>query len=252
MTELLLERRVARFQPLSQAESAALRALGGRLCTAQRGQVLLGPDCLPNQTVLMHAGWAILYRDLADGRRQIMQFCLPGDLVDPCNLLMDRRDFSIAAVTPVTYSVIGFAELTETIESHPGLALALLWSEAREIYLLRSHLLSVGRLTAKERLAALFLELWERLTAIGHAGGDHFQMHVNQEMLADATGLSTVHVSRTLNTMQVEGLIERHGHGYLVINYPRLRQLVPDLLSADKLSAAPDWFSALTPGSKGS
>jgi CRP-like cAMP-binding protein len=230
MTELLLERRVARFRPLHQAESAALRALGNRAHTAPRGKILLGPDCLPNQTVLMHAGWAILYRDLADGRRQIMQFCLPGDLVDPCNLLMERRDFSIAAVTEVSYSIIGFAELTATIERHPGLALGLLWSEAREIYLLRSHLLSVGRLTAKERLAALFLELWERLTAIGQAGGDHFQMHVNQEMLADATGLSTVHVNRTLNAMQAEGLIERHGHGFLIINYQQLRWLVPDML----------------------
>ena len=63
---------------------------------------------------------------------------------------------------------------------------------------MRSHLLSVGRLTAKERIAALFLELAERLTAIGQADSQHFQMHANQEMLADATGLSSVHVSRTL------------------------------------------------------
>ena len=230
-----IERRIARFQPLSRPESAALQALGRRVDEAKRGECLLGPEGPPNQTVLMHSGWAMLYRDLADGRRQIMQFCLSGDLVDPCNLLLAKRDFSIAAVTNVSYSLISFSELAATIERHPSLALGLLWGEAREIYLLRSHLLSVGRLTAKERLASLFLELWERLTVVGQVGGAHFQMPANQEMLADATGLSAVHVSRTLNAMQAEGLIERHGHGYLLINYALLRELVPDMLIPDKL-----------------
>ena len=234
MTELLLERRIARFQPLSSAESKALHGFGRGMCTAPRGQLLLGPDSPRNQTVLMHSGWAMLYRDIADGRRQIMQFCLAGDLVDPCSLLLEKRDFSIAAITQVHYSLVNFADLSAVIENHPRLALPLLWSEAREIYLLRSHLLSVGRLTAKERIAALFLELAERLTAIGQADSQHFQMHANQEMLADATGLSSVHVSRTLHTMQDEGLIERQGHGYLIIDHARLRQLVPDMLIGDK------------------
>lgn len=247
-----IERRIARLQPLSQAESAALQALGRRVATAQRGELLLGPEGPPNQTVLMHSGWAILYRDLADGRRQIMQFCLAGDLVDPCNLLLAKRDFSIAAVTKVSYSLVSFSELTATIERYPGLALGLLWGEAREIYLLRSHLLSVGRLTAKERLASLFLELWERLTVVGEASGDHFQMPANQEMLADATGLSSVHVSRTLNAMQAEGLIERHGHGYLLINYALLRELVPDMLIPDKLSADMAGVTIVTEPGKGS
>lgn len=234
MNELLLERRIARFQPLSPAESTALRSLGRGICTAPRGQLLLGPNSPRNQTVLMHSGWAMLYRDIADGRRQIMQFCLPGDLVDPCSLLLEQRDFSIAAITPVTYSLVRFADLSAIIESHVRLALPLLWSEARELYLLRSHLLSVGRLAAKERIAALFLELAERLTAIGQADSQHFQMHANQEMLADAMGLSSVHVSRTLHAMQDEGLIERQGNGYLILDYVRLRQLVPDMLVGDK------------------
>jgi len=235
MTFSSIERRIARFKPLSRPESAALQALGRRVADAQRGEFLLGPEDTSHQTVLMHSGWAMLYRDLADGRRQIMQFCLAGDLVDPCNLLLTKRDFSIAAVTKVTYSLVSFSELTAVIERYPGLALGLLWGEAREIYLLRSHLLSVGRLTAKERLASLFLELWERLTVVGQAGSEYFQMPANQEMLADATGLSSVHVSRTLNAMQAEGLIERHGHGYLLINYALLRDLVPDMLIPDKL-----------------
>lgn len=250
MNELLLERRIGRFQSLSPAESTALRTLGTRIFTALRGQLMLGPDSPPNITVLMHTGWAMLYRDLADGRRQVMQFCLSGDLVDPCNLLMEKRDFSIAAVTQVTYSLVSFIDLTTVIANHPGLAWPLLWSEAREIYLLRSHLLSVGRLTAKERLASLFLELWERLTAIGQTGRHNFQMHANQEMLADATGLSSVHVSRTLNVMQSEGLIERQGHGYLIIDYVRLRQLVPDMLIKDTVFSIPERLTAVTPSSK--
>jgi CRP-like cAMP-binding protein len=193
----------------------------------------------------------MLYRDLADGRRQIMQFSLPGDLVDPCNLILETRDFSIAAITPVQYSLVSFADLAVTIEQQPNLALALLWSEAKDVYLLRCHLLSVGRLTAKERLACLFLELWERLTAIGQVDDDHFQMPANQQMLADATGLSAVHVSRTLHSMHVEGLIRREKHGYLLINCESLRKLVPDSLIGDKLVSVTDRLAIVTRGGKG-
>ena len=96
----------------------------------------------------------------------------------------------------------------------------------------------------------LILELWERLSAISQADNQHFQLHASQEMLADATGLSSVHVSRTLNTMQREGLIERQGHGYLVIDNARLRQLVPDLHLMDRIFSRPVSLAAVTPSSK--
>jgi len=224
-----LEQRLAAFQPLTEPESEALRALGQTVKTAAKGQQMLSADCSADHTIIIHRGWGMIYRDLTDGRRQIMQFCLPGDLVDPCSLLVSRRDFAIAAISPVTYNEVSLDDLTRVIREHPHLALPLLWNEAREIYLLRRHLLSIGRMTALERLAALFLELSERLAMAGYAPDGSFNLHATQQMLGDATGLSAVHVSRTMRCMEVEGLIERSGRNRLALDRPALQQLIPDL-----------------------
>jgi len=229
MVEALVQR-LAAFQSLTQPESAALRGLGQSVMRAAKGQQMLAAECAADRTIIIHRGWGIIYRDLNDGRRQIMQFCLPGDLVDPCSLLVSRRDFAIAAISPVTYSEVSLDDLTRVISEHPHLALPLLWNEAREIYLLRRHLLSIGRMTAVERLAALFMELADRLAIAGFAADDSFNLHATQQMLGDATGLSAVHVSRTMRSMARDHLIERSGHNRLAINRKGLQKLIPDLM----------------------
>jgi CRP/FNR family transcriptional regulator len=225
-----LQKRLSTFQQLNETEAAALKNLGQSIKVAEKGQMLLPADCPADRTILIHSGWATIYRDLSDGRRQIMQFCLPGDLVDPCSLLVSRRDFAIASISPIQYSEVSLADLTQVISEHPQLALPLLWNEARDIYLLRRHLLSIGRMTAMERLAALFLELADRLATAGFATNGSFILHATQKMLGDATGLSAVHVSRTMRAMEDERLIERSGHNRLTIDRHGLQQLIPDLL----------------------
>lgn len=224
-----LEQRLAAFQRLTPLESSALKALGQSTKTAAKGQQMLAADCAADHTIIIHRGWGMIYRDLTDGRRQIMQFCLPGDLVDPCSLLVSRRDFAIAAISPITYSEVSLDDLTQIISEYPRLALPLLWNEAREIYLLRRHLLSIGRMNAVERLAALFLELSERLALAGYAPDGSFILHATQQMLGDATGLSAVHVSRTMRSMEDQQLIERSGRNRLTIDQAGLQKLIPDL-----------------------
>lgn len=226
----LLAHRLERFGPLNAAEKAALDTLSMRVAHASRNQLLLRPDDSEHHTVLIHTGWAMVHRELHDGRRQIMQFCLPGDLIDPCSLLREQRDFGIQAITSVRYSLVSLNSLTGLIESHPRLAFPLLWNEAREIYFLRCHLLSIGRLTARERLASLLLELWDRLAAAGETKGARLPIHANQTMLADATGLSSVHVSRTLNQLEQEHLITRRRSHEWALDLSGLRRLVPDML----------------------
>lgn len=225
------KRKLSALRSLSGIEAGALNELAARLEKADKGQSLLAFGAPADHTVLIHSGWAMLYRDLADGRRQVMQFCLPGDLVDPCSLLMRRRDFSIVAISPLRYSTVTLAQLTEIIGAHPDLALPLLWNEARDIYLLRRHLLSVGRMTARERLAALLLELWERLSAAGQVSNGSFTLHANQQMLGDATGLSAIHVSRTLRAMEREGLINRGSGKRLSVDHEALQKQIPDMLA---------------------
>lgn len=225
------EQRLSAFRSLSESEAAALGGLGQTVKTAEKGKCLLALDGVSDRTILIHSGWAMIYRDLVDGRRQIMQFCLPGDLVDPCSLLLRRRDFSIAAISPMRYSEVTLDQLTRIIGEHPHLALPLLWNEARDIYLLRRHLLSIGRMTARERLSALFLELWERLSASGYLTNGSFIMHANQQMLGDATGLSAIHVSRTLRKMEADDLIRRSGRNRISLDHKALQKQIPDLLA---------------------
>jgi CRP-like cAMP-binding protein len=226
-----LEKRLSAFRPLNESEAAALVALGQKVKSAEKGNCLLALDGVSDRTVLIHSGWAMIYRDLSDGRRQIMQFCLPGDLADPCSLLLRRRDFSIAAISPMRYSEVTLDQLTSIIDEHPRLALPLLWNEARDIYLLRRHLLSIGRMTARERLSALFLELWERLSVSGYLTNGSFVMHANQQMLGDATGLSAIHVSRTLRKMETDKLITRSGRNRISVDHQALQKQIPDLFA---------------------
>ena len=226
------QQRLSAFRSLTEGEATVLAELGRHQKRAAKGAPLLASGVSADRTILIHSGWAMLYRDLADGRRQVMQFCLPGDLVDPCSLLMRRRDFSVAAISPMRYSEVTLPQLTDIIGAHPGLALPLLWNEARDIYLLRRHLLSVGRMSARERLAALFLELWERLAASGQLHNGSFNLPPNQQMLGDATGLSAIHVSRTLRKMESDKLITRSGRNCMTIDYQAVQKLIPDLLAA--------------------
>jgi len=223
-----IEKRINRFQRLSRAESDSVRRLGVPVLSGEPGQRLLAAGEKAGNTILLLGGWAMLFRELPDARRQIMHFCLPGDLVDPCSLLLRRRDFVVEAITPVAYSRVSLASLTELVDRHPRLALPLLWGEARDVYWLRSHLLSIGRMTARERLAGLFLEFAERLASLDRYRDAVIEVPANQQMLADATGLSAVHVSRTLGAMEKDGLLSRRGHHLIVIDPGLLQGEIPD------------------------
>lgn len=226
----VLGRRLSRFPWLSSAERRALESLGRAVHTARRGDTVLRAGEPAEPTVLVHAGWAVVARTLTDGRRQVMEFCLAGDLVDPCGLLVRERDFAIEAVTDLSYGLVTFADLTALIAEHPRLALPLLWSEARELSLMRRHLVSIGRMSARERLAALFVELWQRGSSAGLADGQAFELPVSQQLIADATGLSAVHVNRTLTAMERDALLRRLGRRILLTDFAALAAVVPDRL----------------------
>lgn len=225
---LPIEQRLASFRPLTAAERQSVGALAEPQCTAERGDVLLAAGEPARRTIVIGEGWAILHRDLPDGRRQVIQFCLPGDLIDPFSLLASEYDFSVTALTRMRFSFATVDALTQLLGQHPDLALPLLWGEAGSHSLLRAHLLSIGRLCARERLAALLLELRERLAVVGLADTDGFRLCATQEILADSLGLSVVHLNRTLRRLELDGLLRRDGRSFLAIDQAGLRALVPE------------------------
>jgi len=158
----------------------------------------------------MLSGWACLAREFDDGRRQVVAFLLPGDAVGFDLLTQSRESTRVSALTPVKIqrvrpSLIG--EITGSVGLNRALAIASNQQQTRLI----DQVVRLGRQTAYERCAHLLLELHARLTEVGEAEGDCFRLPVKQEVLADALGLSLVHVNRTLQQLRRDQLVEVQG-----------------------------------------
>jgi CRP/FNR family transcriptional regulator, anaerobic regulatory protein len=153
-------------------------------------------------------GWAASAVTLSDGSRQILSFLLPGDIVSTALLFGPTAHCSVEAITEVQYRCFRRDELKALLLSDPGLIekVSKLWID-RE---LRAHQLAVdlGRRTADERIARLILNLQERLTSRGMAEGRTIDFPLRQHHVADATGLTAVHVSKVLSEFRRRGLIE--------------------------------------------
>jgi CRP-like cAMP-binding protein len=170
------------------------------------------------------AGWAMRQRLLADGRRQIFSFLLPGDGVGVC-----LRPSPIAMATTVALTPMQLVDATDlvrpaTLEDCPEIGQAVAKAAAFEESLLLGHIVRLGRQTAFERVAHFFLELRDRLKVVGLSHGDAFEAPFTQEVLADALGLSVVHINRTLQQLRRERMISMEGG--------RVTLLAPELLAA--------------------
>lgn len=217
--------RLAQFIEPADADLAALRVLCGAPQQASPGTQLAAEGAARQAAILVHEGWAMRHRSLPDGRRQIIDFVLPGDFCDPSVFVSRRSDSTVTSITPVRYSAVSQVSLLDAVLHSPRLGVYLWWLEAQESALLRAHLFAVGRMRAIERVAYLVWELWGRLSLLQHEPPVAFEIPVSQEMLADTTGLSVVHVCRTLGQLQRERVIERRGHVYRVLDPERLRKL---------------------------
>src|SRR6056297_1180876 len=154
------------------------------------------------------SGWGLREKSLADGRRQILNFVLPGDLIGLQAAMLDAMDHSVEALTDMTLCVFARADIAQVFHDQPGLGHTVVWHAARNERLLDATLVSVGRCTARERLARAILIICDKAHRIGLAGADgSLSVPITQQHLADALGLSLVHTNRTLKAMVGEGLI---------------------------------------------
>ena len=185
--------------PLAQT---ALTAAITRSTPVYARRELTGEGRDPGPARAIVSGWAARVRLLFDGRRQFVSFLLPGDLVG-----VSHQPDPIAPSTIVALTDLSVALLPPPA-SAPGLADAYAMSVALEEAHLIAQITRLGRLNALERIGDLLLELSERLTLAGIGGDDGFAMPLTQEMLADALGLTPVHVNRMLQLARREGDIE--------------------------------------------
>jgi CRP-like cAMP-binding protein len=197
---------------LSAKAIAALRSLPSVPTTFEAGARFIAAGDLVRKVYLITAGWALRSRTLADGRRQILNYHLPGDLIAIDAGLFETTIRDWSAVTRVEALAFEADTFFECAGRDPALLTGILWYAAQELSQIGEHLIGVGRRSAAERTAHLLLELWFRLRRCGMADAAGYALPLTLEDLADTLGLTPVHVSRTLRTLRERKLIDVHGH----------------------------------------
>ncbi|MGP1276382.1 MAG: Crp/Fnr family transcriptional regulator [Caulobacterales bacterium] len=203
---------------LSQAGAEAFLACRDRNRLVDAGHTLMQQGEPMRSVFCLESGWAIRHRSLANGRRQILNLLLPGDICDLQVAVDTPADHSVTTITPVMLSEFNPGRLADTIASHADFASALLWSAVQEEGILREHIVRIGRRAAKVRLAHLLLELVRRQALGGGHTDGRIEAPLTRELLADCLGLTPVHISRTLSALRKDGLVSLAGRGRLQID----------------------------------
>jgi CRP-like cAMP-binding protein len=170
----------------------------------------------PRECALILEGVVCGYKLTTEGRRQIISFFVPGDLPDLQSLHLHVMDHSIGTITATTAAFIPHEALRELLRTHAGLIGAFWRDTLIDGAIFREWLVSLGRRSAYSRIAHLLCEFHVRLSVVGLAGEEGFTLPLTQAELADALGLSSVHVNRALQALRQDGLIVSRGR-YLSI-----------------------------------
>ena len=188
------------------------------------GDEFIATDSVLDEPSFILSGWACRAASLPDGRRQILDFYIPGDLAGYCSRPGARARAPYVCLTnAVTANAGQFARrVREQQERYPGLVKALCAVEDEVEQRVLDQIVRIGRMQAHERMAHLLSELHSRHKRAGVGTGDGFVMPLTQETLGDALGLSTVHVNRVLQQLRREQAI-RTGAGRIEISSPEFR-----------------------------
>jgi CRP-like cAMP-binding protein len=218
-----LFRNLERFAPFTDEERSALARLqDSPLSRSPARQPIISEGDNPGAVRLVATGWAYRFKDLPDGRRQILGFCLPGDFVALGAATLDEMDHSVGALTALSYHTIRHGDIDRIAQSYPRIAEAFARQEQVGAAIHREWLVNLGRRSAFERLAHLFAELFVRLEVIGMTQGRECRCPLTQNDLADAAGVTSVHLNRTMQEMRREGLVELKSKRLHILDFDRL------------------------------
>lgn len=222
--DLLLLKLRAR-DTVSDEEAAALRDLIAELRDVAAGRTIVRSGIPLHESILLVEGFACRYKDLADGQRQIMEVHVAGDFVDLHSFLLKRLEHNVGALTDVRLATVPHDRLREITENYPHLARMLWFSTLLDAALHRERILSVGRRSALGRISHLLCELYVRLELVGLASGNRFNLPLTQADLADANGLTAVHVNRMLKKLRDTGLLTYRGGEVVIHDWDGLQRV---------------------------
>ena len=208
--------KLAGLAELGDADVAALRAATANVRQEPRRKDLIREGDRPGPIFVMLEGWAYRYKILPDGTRQVLAFLMPGDSCDLHIGLLAEMDHSIQTVVPSVVATIERQVLDDIMARHPEVAKAMYVAQLIDEGTMRAWITSMGRRSSIQRVAHLMCELYVRAANIGLAVNDIVEFPLSQLLLADALGMTAVHLNRVLKELRVLGIMVL-GRGSLTI-----------------------------------
>jgi CRP-like cAMP-binding protein len=215
----------ARRARLASEDRQALLNLPHTIKAMEAGRYMVREGAPTDTSVLILSGVAFRHKLTIDGARQIVSIHIAGDFVDLEGSLLAVADHNVQALTRCEVAVIPSHALIAFIDTHPQIGRAMWVDTLIDASVFREWVLNVGRRDARARVAHIFCEFARRLEVAGLADSGGYEFPMTQEQLADATGLTAVHVNRTLKALEKEGLLEREKRHVRIPNWERLRSV---------------------------
>ncbi len=206
-------RKLGAFVALSDEDLSTLERLHQRRRKFVAGVDLVHQGQTDQAAYILAKGWVCSYKLLPSGGRQIIDFQIPGDFLGLRSVLFRTADHNIEPVTKVEASEVIMSDLLDAFTRTPRLATAVLWAASRDEAMVVEHLVGLGRRDALERTAHYLLEFGARLMLVGLGTKAGYACPLSQYLLADALGLSAVHVNRVLRQLREKNLLTfQKGH----------------------------------------
>lgn len=217
--------RLGELTELSASERRALDGLETRERTVRRGAVLLREHDRATELFVIRHGSLMSYIILPDGSRQILRVYFPGDFIGSASTIYSKAPESLVALSDAIVCPFDKHALRRLLEDYPRVAALLFLLSNAERVAMTDRLASLGRTSAKARVASFLLDMFDRLRVTDDSITDSFDLKLTQEEIGDSIGLTSVHVNRMIRQMEQEGLISRTNGRIILNDMARLEEI---------------------------
>jgi CRP-like cAMP-binding protein len=221
----LLVRKIQTHHALTREDQQRILSLPLRHRTLDAQSYIVREGDRPDRCGVLLSGFAFRHKVTGQGARQILSIHIPGDAVDFQNMFLAESDHNVQMLTRGVIAEIPRAPLEKLILENSSLSRAVLVSTLVEASIFREWVLNIGRRDARSRIAHLLCEFAFRMDAHALGGRGVYELPMTQEQLADATGLTAVHVNRVLQALQRDGLIERDRRVVRFVDWDSIRDV---------------------------
>ena len=221
----LLVKNLALHSELSDEDRQSILDLPSRHRVFEPSSYLVREGEHPSHCAVMLSGFSYRQKQTSGGQRQIVSLHIPGEALDFQHLFLDVADHSIQMLTRGEVALIPMRDLQQLVDKNASVSRAISRRILVEASIFREWVLNVGRRDARSRMAHLLCEFAIRMRVSGLSGHDSYELPISQEQFADAVGLTTVHVNRTLRRLEVDGLIKRSKRTLFIPSWHRLAEV---------------------------